>query len=145
MLAALASLLSGCLFCTAIGCGPEAELDVAPAGDTAAIAQSTCEVCINTRCVTVSPGEPLPGLTTIATGIGEINVDVATTWSDPISMHVVVSADGLSDGDRYAVTVTGADGAVLASPRWIASYESNYPNGAVCGPHCVRAALTPEE
>jgi hypothetical protein len=133
---------SGC-FCTNIGCGSVASIEVVSVPDEAALMSAKLDVCFNDECFSADlpTASQLSQGTTVTVNVYELQ------YAD----HVAVKADfdGIADphdGDLYVVDLAGADGATITTQYWIASsYEHTRPNGPGpgCDTECLHAELTP--
>jgi hypothetical protein len=149
--------LTGCASdnCPLSGCGLVATLDLLTTADASSLPGATIDLCIADRCAHATlttrlpsaPGEDvrvdlagdLRGLVTLSQISGGTNVTVTVLPSNGFEP---------THGDRYTVTMLDDDGGTMVDRAWTALYVTHYPNydgeGAVCGPACPLAVLTPE-
>jgi hypothetical protein len=146
---------SGPLTCTAVGCGPVAQLRTQSLTTSAEQARTyQVRVCRNQTCTTATfasldtsslpsgGGVGLP-LSRPAPGGGDrVSItlwneggafQVEATWNADLPTH--------ADGDVLLLDVTDPSGASVASIAKVATYATYTPNGEACGPVCFRAVF----
>ncbi|AKU98187.1 hypothetical protein AKJ09_04851 [Labilithrix luteola] len=127
--------------CTAIGCADGATLSAHLQMPVDAFGTLQVKACWNGYCGTGSvdqekdagSGEPLPTLFQLQGGslYGTVHrVDEGSGWTR-LDVSVRPAAE-TKDGDRYTLTVTDAQGAVLFDVERITTYSRSYPNGPDC-------------
>ena len=154
LVALLAALsITGCETpCTDIGCAGDTRFDIVTS-DPSTLTGATVTICVDNQCasaILVMPtAEGGDGATTQLSGNlvgaqcksvldGDQAVDVVGRLPAPLEPTTKTSA-------VYTATLTAADGTVIVSRQWTATYRDSgvRPNGPDCSPTCFVADLTP--
>jgi hypothetical protein len=155
-IAAAAALAPGCRAldksCTVMGCTSGATIVAHVPASQAAVEAATITFCLNGTCTTGTSAEdggassgagpvlvtlpgPLPGTATIASegnGWTSVSVQFEGFFTAADASDTNVQPFTAVSGDRYALTITGADGAKLLDFNRAAHYSDFYPNGKDC-------------
>jgi len=150
VLALLAAALAGCnsSSCPQNECAATAVVSVTSVTDAAMLNGAMLTVCLGDRCASGSLPTPqsVPGTSISSPLTGDIDVEAfVLTTQQGIAVSASVFATSVKNGDVYTASLV-ANGAMLASQRLTATYETTHPNGADCDPTCriatLRQALT---
>jgi hypothetical protein len=147
--------------CTHRGCGATFHAAV-PNFDVSALPQRRVTFCVNATCYSIEVsflgGPPQSGIgLPVRTASGSLvssEVLAAFWWDSPragstctgsiLTLYYRTPFASAQDGDRYTLTVDGADGGDAAAPlefQATATYAITYPNGLECGPACKQVAV----
>jgi hypothetical protein len=142
-------ILGGGRSCTLIGCMNLAKLTVTVATTREQLLATTIELCRNGQCSRATPTEvpdsagsgaggplvgPLRGTFTVwGASAGRFKLDVEAHGEGPYPY-------GLTDGDKYTLTLTHSSGAKVAETSATVTYRESYPNGKECDQYACRQA-----
>ncbi len=140
--------------CTLIGCEAVAAFDLGafPESDFAQLTDARVEVCFNGACRdqldrhAAAAGRDDGGLVSATTD--PIIIKLALWRTDPSGViQIPVELDSVHpelfhDGDIYAITLVGSDGAPLVNRTWSINYQDSNPNGPDCGTCRSTASMT---
>lgn len=131
--------------CTLLGCAEVATLNVIAVTSSAALADTSIEVCHAGACV--RGAVPAPSVphdnSTYLSGALTVRIELRpVSGGFELIATIQQVANDVVDGDGYTVSVRRSDGTALVERAWTAIYSYSFPNGPDCD-RCVHADVSP--